>query len=516
MVTTGAEDPVPASGGASRATAGDNPAVGVAAPLPERTRIRRALNDILIRSSPPIVLAANPLVAALLLLPLWATPAAGPLVIVVLLLGLNNLIAFLVYRRYQRAPEAERDRRAFQWCHLFFIVSLGNSVFWGLGGLWVFVLAPVPERFLVGAVILGMSAGMLACESASFRQVAGFVLLAVPPIALHGLASGTPIGLTYGFGMLFYIGVMLYFAKVNNDAQVQTVRLRFAHHATLEALHRTVATLEAAQAHLSQADKMASLGRLVAGMAHEINTPVGNAITAVSLVEARAREAMADLEAGALRRGALERTLRHCAEAGAVAESNLRRAGDLINSFRDVAVDRASARRRTINLAEYLAEVLISLRPRVRATPHAVGLTCDPDLTLDSYPGALSQVVTNLVINALTHAFEPDGPPGTITVTGRADGPDHVRLMVADDGRGIDPSVRDCLFEPFVTTNRSGGGTGLGMGIALTQVSQVLGGSLSVDSAPSQGTRVYVRLPRVAPSHDAPGTPDKSAAEPVS
>lgn len=498
-----AEDPDPALGGRHCLATGDDPVASAAPPVPEQARVRRALNDILITSSPPLALAANPMVAALLVLPLWATPAVGPLVITAVLLGLNNLVALKIYHRYRGATDAERDRRAFRWCHLFFGVSLGNSVLWGLGGLWVFAMAPVPERFLVGAVILGVSAGTLACESASFRQVAGFVLLAIPPIAIFGLAQGTPIGLTYGIGMLVYVGFMLYFAKVNNDAQVRTVRLRFAHQSTLEALHRTVATLEAAQAHLSQADKMASLGRLVAGMAHEINTPVGNAITAVSLVEARARGALAGLEAGALRRGSLERALRHCAEAGALAETNLRRAADLISSFQDVAVDRASARRRTVNLAEYLAEVLISLRPRVRATTHAVGLTCEPDLVLDSYPGALSQVVTNLVVNALTHAFEPDGPSGTITLTGRADGPDHLRLVVADDGRGIDPAVRDRLFEPFVTTNRSGGGTGLGMGIALTQVTQVLGGSLSVDSAPGQGTRVRVRLPRVAPSHDA-------------
>ncbi len=512
-MVSNAEDPDPASGGGRGLVAGDDLSAGTVSSVPERVRVRRALNDILIRNSPPFVLAANPMVAALLVLPLWATPAIGPLVITVALLGLNNFVALRVYKRYRRATDAERDRRAFPWCRLFFVVSLGNSVFWGLGGLWVFALAPVPERFLVAAVILGVSAGTLACESASFRQVAGFVLLAIPPIAIFGLAQGTPIGLTYGIGMLFYVGFMLYFAKINNDAQVRTVRLRYAHQSTLEALHRTVGTLEAAQAHLSRADKMASLGRLVAGMAHEINTPVGNAITAVSLVEGRARDALAGLEAGVLRRGSLERSLRHCAEAGALAETNLRRAADLINSFRDVAVDRASARRRTFNLAEYLAEVLISLRPRVRATPHAVGLTCAPDLVLDSYPGALSQVVTNLVVNALTHAFDPDGPPGTITLTGRADGPDHVRLVVADDGRGIDPAVRDRLFEPFVTTNRSGGGTGLGMGIALTQVTQVLGGSLSVDSAPGQGTRVRVRLPRVAPSHDGPTDADRSATE---
>jgi signal transduction histidine kinase len=139
----------------------------------------------------------------------------------------------------------------------------------------------------------------------------------------------------------------------------------------------------------------------------------------------------------------------------------------------------------------------------VRATPHGVSLRCDPDLELDSYPGALSQVLTNLIVNALTHAYPLDGRAGTVTVTARADGPEHVRLVVADDGRGIDPSVRERLFEPFVTTNRGGGNSGLGMGIALTQATHVMGGSLSVDSAAEHGTRISLRLPRVAPRHEA-------------
>ncbi|MBB4266580.1 sensor histidine kinase [Roseospira visakhapatnamensis] len=480
---------------------------------PDPAAVRRALNDLLVRGSPPLVLAINPLVAALLAPPLWRTAALGPVLIVATLLGLVNLVVHGVYRRYRREPGP--DARAFRWRDRFFVVSLANSAVWGLGGLWVFALAPEPERYLVAAVILGVGAGTLVREAASFRQVAGFVLLAIPPIALHGLVEGTAIGVTYGVGMLVYVGAMLSFAKVNIDAHVRAARLHFAHQSNRDALRRTEATLEVAQAHLSQADRMASLGRLMAGMAHEINTPVGNAMTAVSLLECQAREALADLEAGGLTRGRLDQVLHHCAEAGMLAESNLRRAVDLIQGFKDVAADRASAQRRTINLAAYLAEIMISLRPRVRAAPHSVGLGSDPDLVLDSYPGALSQVVTNLVVNALTHAFPPEGPAGTVTVTARADGPDHVLLTVADDGRGIDPSVRDRLFEPFVTTNRAGGGTGLGMGLALAQVTQVLGGTLSVDSAPGAGTRIEVRLPRVAPQ-PAEGEGADAAASPLS
>jgi len=461
--------------------------------------VRQALNDLMARQGTPIVLAANPIVASLLALPLWTTPALLPLSVMIVALSLANLLSHLVYQRYRRNP-GPPDHAA-TWRNRFFSVSLANSLAWGFGGLWVFVSAPEPERFLVAAVVLGMAAGTLGAESASFRQVAGFVLLALPPIGIYGLVQGSPVGLTYGLGVGLFIAFMLLFARVNHDTHVETIRLRFAHRATLTTLHRTVDTLQAAQAHIEQADRMASLGRLVAGMAHEINTPLGNAVTAVSLVENRARAALEALDNGTLGRAELARTLTHCAEAGMLAHGNLARTAELVGGFKNVAVDRASARRRAVNVAEYLAEVLISLRPRIRKTPHTVSLTCDPDLTLDSYPGALSQVVTNLLLNALTHAFPADGPPGIVTVTARPDGSDHLRIVVADDGRGIDPSVRETLFEPFVTTNRAGGGSGLGMGIALTQTTHVLGGSLRVESTPGHGTRVTLRLPRVAPEH---------------
>lgn len=466
-------------------------------PAPDAALVRRALNDLLVRQGTPLALAANPLVAALLALPLWSTPALGAVLVLVGLLGLNNVVAHIIYQRYRRDPGP--DSAAFRWRDRFFRVSLGNSLIWGLGGLWVFVEAPEPERYLVAAVLLGMCAGSLAAESMSFRQVAGFVVLGILPIALDGLILGTPIGLAYGLGMLVFGAFMLVFAHTNQQMHEETVRLRFAHGATLDRLQATIATLEAAQAHLVQADRMASLGRLVGGMAHEINTPLGTALTAISVVEARAGKARSDLEAGDLRPGDLAHVLGSCAEAGALASTNLARVTELVSSFKEVAVDRASSQRRTFNVAEYLAEVLISLRPRLRQTSHCVGLRCDPDLTMDSYPGALSQILTNLVMNALTHAFPVPGQAGRITVSARADGPDHVRLVVSDDGQGIDPSIREHLFEPFVTTNRAGGGSGLGMGIALTQATHVLGGSLSVDSAPGHGTRVTLRLPRLGP-----------------
>lgn len=485
------------------------PGRDAAAPAGIDAPVRAALNDLLVRQGTWPTLALNPLIAGLLALPLAATPALEPLLVTVVLLAINNLVAHLVYSRHRRDPGP--PERAFAWRDRFFVVSLGNSLIWGLGGLWVFDAAPIPERYLVAAVILGMSAGTLASESASFRQVAGFALLAIPPIALYGLAQGDAMGLTYGVGMLVYAAFILVFARGSQASQIETIRLRFAHQSTLETLRGTVASLEAAQAHLTDADRMASLGRLVAGMAHEINTPVGTALTASSVIEGRAREALAALEADRLEPARLKVILSDCAEAGFLVSGNLHRAAELIGSFKDVAVDRASARRRDLNLSAYLAEILISLRPRIQRTPHSVSLRCDPDLTLDSYPGALSQVITNLIVNALTHAFGDGGRVGTIAVTGHADGPDHVRVVVADDGVGIDPALRGRLFEPFVTGNARNGGSGLGLSIALTQTGVTLGGSLSVDSTPGTGTRVSLRLPRVAPK---PG-PREGGASPA-
>ena len=251
--------------------------------------------------------------------------------------------------------------------------------------------------------------------------------------------------------------------------------------------------LSQAQEQLIQSEKMASLGALVAGVAHEINTPVGIGVTAASHLEDKTRAMLEAFKAGGLKRTALEEFLGTCDESTHMILTNLRRASDLIRSFKQVAVDRSTEERRSFHLREYLEQVLLSLKPRLKKTAIVVDLDCDPELEIDSYPGAFSQIVTNLVLNALQHAFDP-GQAGHISLSLAVE-QERLRFVFSDDGRGIAPEHLGKIFEPFYTTYRQQGGSGLGLSIVYNLVSRTLGGTILVASAPGQGTTFNISLP---------------------
>lgn len=261
-----------------------------------------------------------------------------------------------------------------------------------------------------------------------------------------------------------------------------------------EAQHRLIET----QDSLVQAEKMASLGGLVAGVAHELNTPMGIAVTAVTHLQDGVDGLDRAMAEGKLTRSQMadyQETLRETAH---LIRANITRAAELVQSFKLVAVDQASAERREFMLGTYIYEVLQSLAPRLRNEPHRIKVECPPTLAMDSYPGALSQVLTNLVINALIHAFTP-GQAGTITINARSLDDDQVEIRFADDGRGIAADHIGRIFDPFFTTNRSRGGSGLGLHIVYNLVTQTLGGTITVTTLPGSGTSFTLTLPRQVP-----------------
>ncbi|AXQ27939.1 PAS domain S-box protein [Solimonas sp. K1W22B-7] len=255
--------------------------------------------------------------------------------------------------------------------------------------------------------------------------------------------------------------------------------------------------LQVAQGQLVQAEKLASLGSLVAGIAHEINTPVGIGVTAASHLDMEVRSMDQAVAAGSLTRSQFERFRQSVAQSSDIILMNLRRAAELIQSFKRVAVDQSSDERRRIRLKAYFEEVLVSLRPKMKATPHRIELDCPEDLQLDTIPGAWSQVLTNLVVNALSHAFEP-GRPGLMRIVVDSDD-SAVRVRFHDDGRGIAAENLGRIFDPFFTTRRGQGGTGLGLHIVFNIVHQTLGGSIAVDSSLGAGTCFTIGLPRAQP-----------------
>ena len=257
--------------------------------------------------------------------------------------------------------------------------------------------------------------------------------------------------------------------------------------------------LDATRDELIRKDKLAALGGLVAGVAHEINTPLGVAVTAASLAGDRLREVEEAFLAGTLRRQDLQHGLAQAQEAARMTLGNLRRAADMIGNFKQIAVDQSSEAERTVLLGPYVREVVASLGPLYRRTPHRVVIEVKADVELTTFVGAISQVCTNLVQNALVHAF-PGEQIGTVTIEVDRDGERGASLVCRDDGVGMEPAVLRRVFDPFFTTQRGRGGSGLGMHIVHNLVTDLLGGTIEVTSAPHQGTQVTIRLPiRVEP-----------------
>ncbi len=262
-------------------------------------------------------------------------------------------------------------------------------------------------------------------------------------------------------------------------------------------LRETLGQLEQTQAQLVQSGKMAALGDLVAGVAHEINTPVGVGVTAASHLENKTREIVALHGEGRMKRADLDRYLVLCQEAANLIFSNLNRAAELIRSFKQVAVDQSGEGRRTFRVKEYLAEVCLSLRPVLKNTDHRLEISCPEDLELNSYPGAFSQIVTNFITNSLTHAYDGDEVGSLLVEIGLQGG--NVRFRYSDDGKGMTGEQVSHAFDPFFTTNREKGGSGLGLHIVYNLVTQKLLGTITCESAPGKGTSFVLVFPAVIP-----------------
>jgi len=259
------------------------------------------------------------------------------------------------------------------------------------------------------------------------------------------------------------------------------------------------AALQHAMSQLMQAEKLASLGNLVAGLAHELNTPLGNARMVSSTLGEHFKELSAAVAAGTLGRAQLMTFIDHGTEAVDLLERNTVRAADLISHVKEVAIDQTSVRRRTFNLKKTVEEVLATMRPTLKRVDHRIEVDVPSDLELDSFPGPLEQIITNLISNAVIHGFS--GPqPGLIRIHARSLDPETVRLIHSDNGVGIPPDVQARIFDPFFTTRLGQGGSGLGLYIVYSLVTGVLGGQIEVESDPGgRGTTFNLTLPRRAP-----------------
>ena len=254
-----------------------------------------------------------------------------------------------------------------------------------------------------------------------------------------------------------------------------------------------VEQLRSAQRQLVDSEKMAALGNLVAGVAHEINTPLGISVTAASHLGEISQRLARQLESGQLKKSDLSDFAGQSHSAAELVMTNLRRASELVKSFKQVAVDQSSEQRRMIELKSYVQDILNSLRPSTKRFRHVIEMEIHEVIHWDSYPGALYQIISNLILNALNHAFtEPEG--GVIKIHASADA-EAISLSVSDNGSGMDAETANHIFEPFFTTKRGQGGSGLGLHIVFNLVTSVLGGSIAVQTAPGQGAHFLIRAP---------------------
>jgi ligand-binding sensor domain-containing protein/signal transduction histidine kinase len=251
--------------------------------------------------------------------------------------------------------------------------------------------------------------------------------------------------------------------------------------------------LKDTQAQLAAHEKLASLGSLVAGVAHELNTPIGNSLLMASTLQEKTGQLAARFAESNLKKSELEGWIVAASEASALIQRSLHAAAELVNSFKQVSVDQASTQRRRFDLAQACQEIAATIMNQVRRGGHALELQVEPGIVMDSYPGPFGQVLINFVNNALLHAF--DGPGGTMVLAASRLGPDRVRIEFRDDGRGIPAEHLSRIFDPFFTTRMGQGGTGLGLNIAYNIVTSLLGGTIRVESGQGGGTAFILELP---------------------
>jgi signal transduction histidine kinase len=328
--------------------------------------------------------------------------------------------------------------------------------------------------------------------------------------SMNAIASGNYDWRVSGIKARDEIGEMARTIEVFRENAIAKQRVENELRAAKDRAEKTLADLRNAQQSLIEAEKLAALGGLVAGVAHEVNNPVGISLTVASSFAHRCDVFHSEVKAGPLRRSRLEEFIAGSRDAAYQLVANLYRAAELIQSFKQVAVDRSHAERRAFNLRQSTEQIVASLRPSLKKLPLTIAVEIPDDIIVDSYPGTYGQVLTNLILNSVTHGF-PNGRTGTITVRARRVAPDQIEVICADDGAGMTEEIQRRAFDPFFTTRRGHGGTGLGLHIVYNLVTNRLGGRVALSSSPGEGTTFRMTLPLDAPHIESEELPEQAA-----
>ncbi|VIO67005.1 Sensor protein ZraS [Bradyrhizobium ivorense] len=354
-------------------------------------------------------------------------------------------------------------------------------------------LSAISRRVLsIAVVFLGviMSAGVMIALSIRLP-------LAQIMAAMRAITSGDLDRPVQGTAARDEVGAMARAVEVFRENAIAKRKTEDELRSSKEKAESALLELNTAQQNLIDAERLAALGGLVAGVAHEVNNPIGISLTVASSFARRAEMFENDLKTEPLRRSKLDEFVRTSRDASQQLVANLQRAGELIQSFKQVAVDRSHAERRQFSLSESTDQIVASLRPVLKKAAITLSVDVPEGLLIDGYPGAYGQILTNLFLNAVNHAFA-DGRSGMISISARGRGADDVEIIFADDGAGMTPDVQRQAFDPFFTTRRNEGGTGLGLHIVYNLVTQQLGGRMMLESRVGQGTTFRIIMPRIA------------------
>lgn len=281
--------------------------------------------------------------------------------------------------------------------------------------------------------------------------------------------------------------------KLNNELEDKVSKRTEALKESNQDLLSTLEELHQFQDQLVESEKMASLGDMVAGVAHEVNTPIGLGVTASTLLSDRLDEIKAAFDDKTLKSSQLKKFLNDGHENLAIIYRNLNRAAELISSFKKVAVDQSSEDIRQFNMAELLHEVLLTLAPQIKNTPYSIEFDCPDNLFIVSKPGPINQILINLILNSFIHGFE-NRDFGTVNIHVMQLS-EQLNIIYQDDGKGIDKTIKNKIFEPFTTTKRGEGGSGLGLHLVYNLVTQALGGTINFESSNDTGASFEINFP---------------------
>lgn len=278
--------------------------------------------------------------------------------------------------------------------------------------------------------------------------------------------------------------------SLEEKVQQRTMALKEANNELIQTLEK----LHQFQRQMVQNEKMASLGDMVAGVAHEVNTPIGLGVTASTMMLDRLSDMRKAFEDKTLKASSLSKFIAEGEENLNIIYRNLNRAAELISSFKQVAVDQSSENNRVFSFAKLMDEILMSMRPKLKKVKHLINVNCADNLVVESKAGPINQIMINLIMNSIIHGFE-DVDKGQIDITIESVDDNKVSIEFKDNGKGIPEHLRKRIFDPFVTTKRGQGGSGLGMHLVYNLVTQALNGSISIVSEEGQGVEFRIIFP---------------------